>query len=106
MSLSKLFGDQTTTFHQLVPRPLSSKVKCPLGLLTLILIVILYIRQSFIWFTGPSSLSTTELRPELQSSTVTAFLPVQEAEALCSSYNWLPYPNRTSPRKIYDLFLI
>ena len=34
------------------------------------------------------------------------FLPLNETEDLCASHEFAPYPNRSHPRKIYDLFLV
>jgi beta-1,4-mannosyl-glycoprotein beta-1,4-N-acetylglucosaminyltransferase len=36
---------------------------------------------------------------------VEGFLPLAEAEQLCSSHGLKPYKERTKPRKVYDLFL-
>jgi len=59
----------------------------------------------------PAETPVTESAPttpleQLQSTTDTGFLPLDEAQDLCAPFNWSPYPNRTSRRKIYDLVLI
>src|SRR5271156_1012521 len=128
MVFSKFFQDPNTPLHGIVHRPLTSKVKHSLSLLSLIVIICFF--YTVIWVPVPSSHSTeshstesnsTESNPtesksteshsaahplhDLQS-TATGFLPIHEAESLCSSFNWLPYSNRTSRRKIYDLVLV
>lgn len=50
---------------------------------------------------GDQSLQSTHA-----SATSAGFLPIEEAESLCSSYNLTTYPGRLSHRKIYDLVIV
>lgn len=68
----------------------------------IIILLILYGCCCLVWVTILSSLSLHGLR----SSAPTGFLPIHEAESLCSSYNLTVYPHRISRRKIYDLVLV
>lgn len=110
MSLSKLFGDPNTP---LVSRPLSSKVK--LSFVILVLIVILCSLYNLNSVRIPSWPSRESFSAESFSlpnplhklhSLATGYLPIQDAESLCSRFNWPTYPHRTSRRKIYDLVLV
>lgn len=75
---------------------------------TLIILVLLIIYGCFclIWYGVISSHSTADPLHEIQSLTSTGFLPIHEADSLCSSYNLPTYPRRISRRKIYDLVLV
>src|SRR5947207_9021921 len=76
------------------------------ALIILPILLIIYSSYCLIRFTSPISLSTVNPLPRFRSSTSADFLPIHEAESLCSSYNLTIYPDRKSRRKIYDLILV
>jgi beta-1,4-mannosyl-glycoprotein beta-1,4-N-acetylglucosaminyltransferase len=72
-------------------------------LVTLFLLIIMYAFHSTTdWYTHP----IVDTPQQSQSTKTADFLPIEEAEALCSALNLPVYINRPHRRKVYDLFLI